>query len=539
MKKYYIVCIILLQISSSFGQKWEHIYGYPGTDESLKDVIETYDKGYLISGSYEQQNGNWLIKTNINGELIWDKVIKWDGVNVYRTKIDQDKNGDIIAVSNTAGESTGLWPLIYKLDSCGEKVWCRVFPNYAYDNGWYDDVLILVNGDILALARFISTENNDRVYLDYIDSDGNLIWRQLYASQENHPHIRSCGGDGIQKYGNNYIIHGDCYYPYPSDTTHFFQRPLLIMLDSLFNEQWIIPFGVNDSIIGKGFHTISLNDSVFIGVGVRRLEGVKQNSLMMYFNDQGEELGYVQIPNEAIEPGLISNLIHDIARINDTLFLASVNYGYENTTIYPWGEMLIDTSGNIYDYVIRSNSTSGWTKMVKTFDNKYTIGCSWEEGKTDWDIYMYKINEDLEHDTTYTGNYTYDSLCPYQIQSGDIDISDCLIVTDVGEVPSPNEYFASLKAIPIKAYPNPVSDGEITFEFSNTENLTPPSVPPQGGKHPHLAIYNVFGELVHKEQVYQYQGESRVNVRNWQSGIYIALIYSIGQVVGQTKFIVQ
>ena len=158
-----------------------------------------------------------------------------------------------------------------------------------------------------------------------------------------------------------------------------------------------------------------------------------------------------------------------------------------------WGEMIIDTAGTIFQYEMRDQSTTGWTTMVKTFDNKYTIGCNWDEGDGNIDIYMYKINEDLEHDTIYPGNYTYDSLCPYQIQSGEIDISDCLIITDVKEVPSPKEYYSGIQNIPIKAYPNPTKEGSITFEFSNTEFLTPPSVPPQGGKPPHLCIYNVLG----------------------------------------------
>ncbi|MCD4697837.1 MAG: T9SS type A sorting domain-containing protein, partial [Bacteroidales bacterium] len=276
------------------------------------------------------------------------------------------------------------------------------------------------------------------------------------------------------------------------------------------------------------YHTIGLSDSIFMGVGVRRIPGDLRNSLMMFFNIDGEELGFEQIYNDDITQGLSTNFIHDIARINDSLFLASSYFRYGSEP-GQWGEMIIDTTGNIYQYEMRDQSTSGWTKMVKTFDNKYTIGCSWEEGNTKTDIYLYKINEDLEHDTIYPGNYTYDSLCPYQIQSGEIDISDCLIITDVGEIPTPSEYYASLNTIPIKAYPNPVNGGEITFEFENTEYH----------RNMELRCFNVFGELVHKEKVYQYQKASKVNINKWRNGIYFAIIYSNNQPVGQTKFLVQ
>jgi len=355
MKYLFSVSFILFLYFFSQGQKWEIIFGNPGTDESFSDVVEFYDKGFIIASHYEANGGCWLIKTNVNGSLLWDKFLIWPDVSIYGGYIEQDISGNTILASVVAGEPSGYWPMITKLNPCGEKVWCRVFADYDYNYGWFNDVLVLDNGDIVALGYLDSDEETELIFLYYIDTDGNLKWRQGYASQINYPHIQESNGDGIQKYGDNYIIHGHCYYPYPSDTTHFFQRPLFIMLDSLFNEQWIIPFGVNDSIVGKVHYTIHLNDSVYMGVGVRRLEGVEQNSLMMYFNNQGEEMGFIQIPNENIEPGLISNQINDITRLNDTLFLASVNYGYENTTDYPWGEMLLDTSGNIYKYGPRSN----------------------------------------------------------------------------------------------------------------------------------------------------------------------------------------
>jgi hypothetical protein len=135
----------------------------------------------------------------------------------------------------------------------------------------------------------------------------------------------------------------------------------------------------------------------------------------------------------------------------------------------------------------------------------------------------------LEHDTLYPGNYTYDSLCPYQIQSGEIDISNCLIVVDVKETPTPGEYLAGLKSIPIKAFPNPVHKNEVTFELQNTEHHV----------NMELKCFDIFGKLIHQEQVYPYQGESKIKIDDWSSGMYVALVYSDGKVVGKSKFVVR
>ena len=527
MKHYFITAIIVFFTTISFAQKWQHTFGYPGTDESFSDVIEYYDKGYLISGHYEETGGVWLIKTDVNGSLVWEKFISWPDVSIFGGAIDQDESGNIYIASGEYGESTGFWPIILKLNSCGEKVWCRVFQEDDYNYGSFDDVLVLDNGDVVALAYLDSDEETELIFLYYIDSEGNLLWRQGYASRDDYPHIRESNGDEIHKYGNNYFIHGHCYYPYPTDTTHFYQRPLFIKLDSLFNEQWIIPFGVNDSLVGKALETLQLNDSTYMGTGMLRLESPVEHSLIMYFNDQGEELGHVEIPNDSIGPDISQNYMNDIERINDSLFIGLTTFGINDTDFF-WGELIIDTSGNIYKQEFRPG-TNGQSKLLKTFDDKYMVGTGLIESKSDWDIYMYKINEELEHDTLYPGNYIYDSLCPYQIQSGIIDISDCLIITDVGEVPSSNEYYTNLNSIYIKAYPNPARAGQITFELQNTEHH----------QNMELRCFDVFGKQVHKEKVYQYQGESKVNVSSWKKGMYVAIVYSNGLPVGQCKFVVQ
>ncbi|MCD4735206.1 MAG: T9SS type A sorting domain-containing protein [Bacteroidales bacterium] len=388
-------------------------------------------------------------------------------------------------------------------------------------------MIILDNNDIVALAYMDSNEEIELVFLYYLDPEGNLLWKQGYASELNYPLLHSPDGDDLHKFGSNYIISGDCYYPYPSNPNHVYNRPFFIMLDSLFEEQWILPFGVSDSIVGKTLETIALNDSVFMGVGMLRLGGPVEHTIIMYIDKYGNELGYKVIPNDSIGADISQNYINDIERINDSLFLASITVGIGDSSFF-WGEIVIDTSAKIFKKQFRDEKTSGWTSMVKTFDNKYAIGCNWDEGSTNKDIYFYKINENLEQDTVYPGNFTYDSLCPYQIQSGTIDLSDCMVVTDVGEAPNAKEYYANLQTIPIKAFPNPASDF-ITFAIENTEHH----------KYMELQCFNIIGKKVHREKVYTGQGESKVDINGWPQGIYIAVIFSENRPVGRCKFIVK
>ena len=54
-----------------------------------------------------------------------------------------------------------------------------------------------------------------------------------------------------------------------------------------------------------------------------------------------------------------------------------------------------------------------------------------------------------------------------------------------------------------------------------------------------LSFRNIVGEMVHQEEVFPFQGEIRINVRDWKPGIYLALIYADGKPVGRAKFVVQ
>lgn len=45
MKNTFLFVLILLNSINVFAQKWDHIFGFPNTNESFKDMIEYYDMG--------------------------------------------------------------------------------------------------------------------------------------------------------------------------------------------------------------------------------------------------------------------------------------------------------------------------------------------------------------------------------------------------------------------------------------------------------------------------------------------------------------
>lgn len=526
MKKLNFVFYLFLIVSNINAQKWQQTIGLPNRGENTHDVIELYDKGIFIPANYfEGKSGGWSVKSDINGYEIYNKTITHSLNSVEFLSSVADKNGNIYLCGIIVLDD--VWPIIARYDSCGNNVWCRVFVNDNFWDGVAKDLIITNGGDILVLVNHDSNEQIDQIHLYCLNDDGNIIWIKPYASKNEHPLIAVARGYNLYHYNNSYFIDGYCYYPYPGNPIHVFQRPLFIKIDSLFNEKWILPFGISDSIVGKAWSTINVSDSLYMGACMLRLNAINEHSLIAYFNDNGDELGHYEIPNDSIGINVSQNYIVDIEKINNVLFLASIPVGYNNEW-YEYGDFIIDSTGNIYNKQIWPN-TNGYSDLIKTSDGNFVVAVETDEGNGNNDILLYKIDENLQSVPFDTNTYVYDSLCPGGIQSGTIDITDCFIWTNIEDVPLPQEYYASLKTIPIKAYPNPATRGSITFEFENTEHH----------KNIELRCFDIYGTEVYKERVYRCQGKSIVDVSLWKNGMYIAVVYSDGLPAGQFKFVVQ
>jgi hypothetical protein len=533
MKQIIIILALYLFMAGLYAQKWEHTIGLPNIDEESRRVIEHYDNGYLITGylstGYGDHHG-MVIKTDINGNVLWDKVIGVNPDEVIIQNTVYDEQGNLYIFGLSVGNLDDSFPVIVKLNACGEQQWCRLFYFAEYDYGSFGDAIVLDNGDLLGLANLDNESQHDMIFLFCISPDGEYKWKKSYASCDNYPNFEMRLGSRIQFFDDIYIITGYVYSPHPNFPNTSSIRPIFIGIDSDFNELWVKEFALVDNIKGKAYDCISLNDSVFMGVGTHRFVGSDElinNTILMFFDEKGNEYGYNIIANEDIGPDINSNFIYDIERVNDSLFIGTAAYGedYEGN---PWGEFIIDTSGRVINHVTREQ-THGSSHIYKTYDNKYIVATSLYYPNLTWDIEIHKINENLEYDTIYPGNYTYDSLCPYPIESGAIDLTGCGIVTSIDEIPTLEQYRENLQSIGITATPNPTSSGEVLLELENTASFT----------NMELHVTDVCGKNIHTESILPQQGAVRLQTSQWPAGMYVATVLSNCEVRGKAKFVVR
>lgn len=529
-KTFFLIVTLLISYHAvAQNQKWEVIINSPSESAYATDIIECYDQGYFLGGFIAATGNGWNIKTNSNGSLLYNQLLSHNLSDLDNYAVTQDAEGNIYTTGPLfMNNFIDNWPFLLKFNPCGELLWCRYFKGWNnLVDGRTFDIVINDKNEIILLALFYSPPvKSTEIYLICINSDGEELWKKKYASKENYPLMVNPIGADLLLHNNQYFISGYCYYPYPNNPNHVFQRPLFIGIDSDFKEKFVIPFYAMDSVFGKAHKCIPVNDTLYMGVGIRRFYGGKDYSLLMFINKFGEELGYNQITNEQIGPEINNNYIHDIARINDSLFIAAAPFG-NDLSLNPVGEIVIDTAGNLYNSQSRLGTVKK-PKILKTRAENFVILTTMTQGNNS-NIYLYKINADLESIPFDTTQYVYDSLCPHPISSGTIDLTDCLVITSIDELPTPDEYYESIRWIPLKAYPNPVSGQELTIEFENTQHHS----------NMELRLYDAFGKEIHRRNIYTGQQDTRLDVGHWPPGLYLAVIYSNGGAVGRCKVLVE
>ena len=140
----------MLKFDAQDNMQWQKTYGGSGEDRG-SDIIQTMDEGYAILGysfssdadvtSNEGLQDYWLVKTDANGNMSWQKSFGYSGADSGISVIQTNDQGYLISgildvtasggegntSSRTANRHAGgdYWAL--KLNSTGDLEWSRYF----------------------------------------------------------------------------------------------------------------------------------------------------------------------------------------------------------------------------------------------------------------------------------------------------------------------------------------------------------------------------------------------------------------------------
>jgi len=266
--------IYLIKVDSNGVMQWSKSFGGPGYDIG-NSVEQTFDGGYVIAG-YTSNFGAinedvYLIKTDAVGNLIWSKIIGGSD-NDNGQSIQQTVDGGFIITGQSASFSVGLFDVyLIKTDVNGNVIWTKSFGGSGLDVG-NDVQQTLDNGFIITgFTENLGSSGGYDIYLIKTDSIGTLLWSKTY------------GGSGTdygfsiqQTLDRGYILLGNTQSFGVSN-----QGIYLISTDSIGNTLWSKVFDGNGTNTNGGFSINQTSDTGYIIIGETRNQGVGDNDICL------------------------------------------------------------------------------------------------------------------------------------------------------------------------------------------------------------------------------------------------------------------
>jgi hypothetical protein len=508
--KYAFIILILSTSIVSLAQTWPKIYG-DNVNAYGRDIIESYDKGYTICGSILKDASHfkfgWLIKTDINGNELWNKKFgTWTVENSFH---DFDKTNDdsFILSGSTAKYDIEIDPLFVKLDQCMEIEWCKIFLSPGFNTA--TGVISLPNSEFLGMLQYYGGQHPSapRISLVKMDSEGDPIWIK-HLAQEDSTIMNEEGKFLYITPDSNYLVAGSCFSPS--------LQPFYIKTNDEGEEIWDIKWPVGHQ--GTAYRTVfKANETAYSATNLR-FSGHPNKPYLLKFSNNGEIITQFPLLGDTLTSGGASGLYLD----QDTALYVGVTWTDDPYLYTGYSDLLkTDTNGNLKVQRRLVDAPYAPNTIIKSSDNKIlTLGTFYLDGN--WDIYLWKMNTDLEDDTLYTQPLTYDSLCPYEIQSDTVEL-DCGLFVNINEIPTKEEYEST-----IKISPSPARDWIV---------LTFPDI--SLSKETDIVIYNIFGQEVMKSSVVPRDRTVSLNISTLSVGVYLAACRDAKKRTIKGKFVVE
>ena len=168
--------VLLIKTDSRGDREWLKSFGESKAGEFHRghSVQITPDGGYIIAGERaigNEESNFWLIKTDSNGNQIWDKTYGNGGERGW--SVQQTTDGGYIMTGQTYSNLTDWWLL--KTDSNGNEMWDKIFGGSGQDYGGYCVQQTTDSGYIITGYTNSFGNGGWDVWLIKTDPEGNTV----------------------------------------------------------------------------------------------------------------------------------------------------------------------------------------------------------------------------------------------------------------------------------------------------------------------------------------------------------------------------
>ena len=224
--------IFLMKFNSEKSLQWVKTYG-GSKDDRGHGIVQLSDKGYALVGYSKSSDGdatvnkgqhdNWIIRTDENGVIIWEKSFGFlghdhaynilatlDGGLFFNGFLDISASRGKAINKNSARHGAGeFW--IHKIDLQGNIEWQRYFGGSSNDRS-YDSIqssdgnYVIVGSSESQDFDIITPKGSYDIWVIKIDANGNLLWQKSIGGTEYDK-----GNAIIESSTGEYIILGQTF----------------------------------------------------------------------------------------------------------------------------------------------------------------------------------------------------------------------------------------------------------------------------------------------------------------------------------------
>ena len=532
MKKI-VFFLLILAPCFSFSQEWDHIYDDTnGYNNVVQSAFQAYDSGYYMY-RYDDQDYFRYSKTNIDGELLWTRMMRYSVDDYFgRGWMTTDNNGNIYYSGHILFNAESIKTAIMKIDPCGELIWCHTLNIPGSWGHWGSQIHVLPNNDIVVHTKYAGQWTGqvplEREQLMKFNENGDLLWINQIMPNNEHPDkwnvlLETC----IPSEDGGFFLAGTVYMQDSVSGNNFlYPKGVIVKTDEFGEEEYISIIDYPDENIAMVFcFELETDSDLFItGYDYLSQEEPRPTPTICSIDKYTGELKTRSI--QYLPDSIPTGLCHMIRKTNEGYMIVNP-IAIPSTQKNMLQIELLEESFNGYDSVIFNKRVIIYDQSTTPCEDNSIIvsGLEWKNPYTSNKRkgMAMKINQDLSIDSVSNIQLNYDSLCPYTIESGD-RVCDCFTAFYVG---IENDKVITLQDLEgIQAYPNPASEF-ITFE---TKTIS---------KNRMIRIYDLNGKFVSEISFPQRSTEVLCNTSGLIAGTYIARLFIEERETGSTKFIIQ